>query len=101
MAKKTVDEMIGQLPRDRQQAIFDKAEKINASRAKARTQEENGPDRQAAQFEPLDDVIARLSPERQTGIEAGAETLSREIEASRLKSGVTVESLEEKRKENE
>lgn len=52
-------------------------------------------------FEPLDDVIARLPPERQAAIEASAEELARAIEASRLKSGVTVKSLEEKQNEHE
>lgn len=105
MAKKTVDQMIGQLPPDRQKAILDKAEKINAARASAKASEGN-PDQQeleverkfaalpedvqaeatlAAQFENLDDVIGRLPPERQAAIEASAEELARAIEASRLK----------------
>lgn len=101
MAKKTVDEMIGQLPPDRQQAILDKPEKINACRDKARIGETSDVAHAAAQFETLDDVIARLPPERQAEIESAAEELSRAIEASRLKSGVTVEMLEEKHKEQE
>lgn len=95
MAKMTVDEMIERLSPDRQKAIQAKAKKINEGRDMASARKTR------PQFENLDHVIARLPLEKQEAIEAGAEQLAREIEASRLKSGVTVNSLEEKHEEHE
>ena len=72
MTKLTVDQMIGRLTPDRQEAVLAKAQHITQARERAR-------------FESLNDVLEGLPADRRASIEKDADRLALAMEASRLK----------------